>query len=54
MFKLLLVCRCVGKKWLFWFYSRIICFYGVRECFAFAKGWLVCRAKPNVLFVRWQ
>jgi hypothetical protein len=22
--------------------------------FGFAKGWLVCRAKPNVPFVRWQ
>ena len=22
--------------------------------FGFAKDWLVCRAKPNVPFVRWQ
>jgi len=22
--------------------------------FGFAKGWLVCRAKPNVPFVSWQ
>src|SRR5690606_42024371 len=41
---ILIVSPCaLAKKRLFWFYSRIICFYGVRECFAFAKGWLVCR-----------
>jgi hypothetical protein len=50
----IIVIWCGGKKWLFWFYSRIICFYGVRECFAFAKGRLVCRAKPNVPFAGWH
>ncbi len=30
----MIVCPCVCKKWLFWFFER----------------WLVCRQKPNVLF----
>jgi len=41
------------KSGSFWFYSRIICFYGVRECFAFAKGWLAGGAKPNVPLAGW-
>src|SRR5690606_41859418 len=51
---ILIVSPCaLAKKWLFWFYSRIICFYGVRECFAFEKGRLMCRAKPNVPLAGW-
>jgi len=32
----------------FGFTHCIIVFIGIRECFAFAKRWLLCRAKTNV------
>jgi len=34
-------------------FSRLAVALAKNDSFGFAKGWLVCRAKPNVPFVSW-
>lgn len=47
-----MLCRCVGRKWLFWFCSRIVCFSAVfANASHLLKGWLCAvGAKANVPF----